>query len=42
MNHRYKTTLRNSQTILQALKGGTVAIVDEFDVNLHPEMAIAV
>lgn len=29
------------KTILQALENGTVAIVDEFDVNLHPEMVMA-
>ena len=29
------------KTILQALENGSVAIVDEFDVNLHPEMVIA-
>ncbi len=29
------------KTILQALENGTVAIVDEFDVNLHPEMIMA-
>jgi hypothetical protein len=29
------------KTILQALENGSVAIVDEFDVNLHPEMVMA-
>lgn len=29
------------KTILQALDKGSIAIVDEFDVNLHPEMIIA-
>lgn len=29
------------KTILQALDKGSIAIIDEFDVNLHPEMVIA-
>jgi len=29
------------KTILQALENGSVAIVDEFDINLHPEMVLA-
>lgn len=29
------------KTILQALENGSVAIVDEIDVNLHPEMVMA-
>ncbi|MDD4902647.1 MAG: ATP-binding protein [Patescibacteria group bacterium] len=29
------------KTILQALNNGSIAIVDEFDVNLHPEMVMA-
>ena len=29
------------KTILKALASGGVAILDEFDVNLHPEMVLA-
>lgn len=29
------------KTILQALDKGSIAIIDEFDVNLHPEMVMA-
>lgn len=29
------------KTILQALDKGSIAVIDEFDVNLHPEMVIA-
>jgi len=29
------------KTILQALEKGSIAVIDEFDANLHPEMVIA-
>jgi hypothetical protein len=29
------------KSILQALTGGGIAVLDEFDVNLHPEMVMA-